>query len=840
MSRLWQRYVALPQDDGEESRALPIAESDCRLGSEDCNDSGLPSRRHAHIRTSVTGTPMILSPSSTVGVSRLRIGSEATQQEAEIHESRTESPFIFVNEGWFHAITAAVLIGNIAAMVAEANDSAEKHTLFVVDQLMLVFYILELSCRVGYFRSDFIFGPARLVAWNMLDVAVVSAGMITQWLIPFLPMQSHPIHFWLFLRLLRMLRFVRLLRALKIIRVIMDADLSCTEGPKFNSFIGLVILVNAIIMGFETDMEWPGWAYIEQILLCIYVFELIVRLKRLGAFYLSWDNPDMCWNCLDFTIVVTSTTDTWILPILNVLCGGRLEVVVGTADSQTREGRVGPVMMFIRTLRLMRILRLARLLKSFRPLYILVTGVMAALQGVFWVLVLTFTVLYAMGIMATRMIGHGMIFAESPPENIIFPFKSVPDSMFTLFRVMSGSTSQSESTAIDALMSAVPAVKFAFVYFLVTSSWTLLSTLTAVVSENMITVTGQEEEAMRISDADEDRLLMIKHIKVLFNDIDKGHVEEGALDAFLADKGNSLSTARYCKMAVHDVREVLHILRSYGRDVTMAEFADKLVDAKHPATERSVMKIEARLSAMQLRTEALLDSLDRRLEASKLLEQSNCQMQGPVSERMMVMLDHLYAKEQRTSQAISSLRDSVRGLHEAAGRPPDAEPRSSPPLPAVAQLLPKSLPAADAPDRIALLLERFSAEERRSNEALLANMAGLHDAVGALRSEALRESAARRSEESSLNSLAAQLEASIAELHGRGTAAIRELHAEGLSAVAVRRSATAPQAMNSQAALRPSQAMNSQAAMSRAVAAFSDRQRGEAAQEQDALGDRFS
>merc|ERR1719238_2530363 len=73
--------------------------------------------------------------------------------------------------------------------------------------------------------------------------------------------------------------------------------------------------------------------------------------------------------------------------------------------------KLSQVMMLMRMLRLMRILRLVKLIKSVRPLYILVTGVVAAFQGVFWVLVLTVVTLYAVGILATRLIGHGLVFA---------------------------------------------------------------------------------------------------------------------------------------------------------------------------------------------------------------------------------------------------------------------------------------------------------------------------------------------------------------------------------------------------------------------------------------------
>merc|ERR1740133_545226 len=107
--------------------------------------------------------------------------------------------------------------------------------------------------------------------------------------------------------------------------------------------------------------------------------------------------------------------------------------------------------MMMRMLRLMRILRLAKLVKSVRPLYILVVSVCAAIQGVMWVLVLTLATLYAMAIFATKLIGQGLMFQdlENVEDSTRFPFRSVSNSMFTLFRLMSGSASEAESDAID-------------------------------------------------------------------------------------------------------------------------------------------------------------------------------------------------------------------------------------------------------------------------------------------------------------------------------------------------------------------------------------------------------
>mmetsp|Transcript_35847 Transcript_35847/g.66843 ORF Transcript_35847/g.66843 Transcript_35847/m.66843 type:complete len:669 (+) Transcript_35847:2-2008(+) len=279
----------------------------------------------------------------------------------------------------------------------------------------------------------------------------------------------------------------------------------------------------------------------------------------------------------------------------------------------------------MRMLRLMRILRLVKLVKSVRPLFILVTGVMSALQGVAWVLVLTIVTLYAMGILATSLIGKKMAFADTTniPEEAFKPFSSVSNSMFTLFRVMSGAASDTEIGAIDILMDNMPVIKLGFVFFMITSSWTLLSILTAVVSDNMISTTGQQEEEIKMETAEEDRVEHVEKLKEIFNTIDineNGQVEQHEIEAFLADHQNAVSTARRCRVPVRDVREVLHIVAEAcdGSTVSFDQFVDYLADVSNVVTEKSTMKIEAKiqnLSTHQSQAFMKLHSMLMRWEA---------------------------------------------------------------------------------------------------------------------------------------------------------------------------------------------------------------------------------
>jgi len=526
---------------------------------------------------------------------------ECTEEDEEADFDRSQNHdccqrcFNFVEAGCFQAISACVILGNTIVIFIEASDPSKKEDLQTLDLASLWFYIFELMSRLIYFRAFFFCGPARSVSWNLLDMTVVSAGAFDEFLIPMMPSLAKDGNVKNVIQILRMLR---LLRMLKMVRIFLESDLSWTERPRFQSFIGLVIAFNALLMGLETDLEWGGFFFIEQVLLIIYVFELMVRLKRFGFFFLHFRNPDFGWNTLDFTIVFSSVLDSWLMPLIDIVTAALVPASDKNAGHEKQKGlNLSQVMMLMRMLRLMRILRLVKLVKTFKPLYILVTGVAAAVQGVMWVLVLTVVVLYAIGIVATRIIGHGLIFPESEEtKDVIKVFATVSDSMFVLFRVMSGSQSNHESMAIDQLMVCVPSVKFAFVFFMVTSSWTLLSILTAVVSDCMIATTGTQEEEMRIQSAEEDRQQHLQDLQDLFSDIDAkgtGCVDFLEMETFLSVKDNALRTAKLCRVPARNVLEVLKTLALDGTPVHLDTFLECMLEVSKPVTEQSMMKMTA-------------------------------------------------------------------------------------------------------------------------------------------------------------------------------------------------------------------------------------------------------
>jgi len=354
------------------------------------------------------------------------------------------------------------------------------------------------------------------------------------------------------------------------------------------------------MMGLETDYKWGGWFYFEQLILFVFFFELCVQLKHHGmCSYLIGEG--FLWNWLDLVIVLGGILDQWVFPLIDLLS----EDVDGGANINL----VSKFMMLMRMLRLLRILRLLRLVKTVRPLYTLAQGVLAAMQGMFWVLVLTSMTLYAFAILATKLIGHGLLFTliegnliEDKAEmidGIKAVFGTVSGSMFVLFQVMNG-----KENILEPLFKVIPYMKVMFVIFMVLTSWALLSILTAVLSENMIMVTQRQEKEAREYDEKSKLEQARAKVEALFKELDSdgsNYLDEEEFITLLDSRSEELQSL--VKLSEAEIYEVFEYLSVSG-EVRPQDFVDGLlslsmsIENQQPVSERSVMRLERRMRGL--------------------------------------------------------------------------------------------------------------------------------------------------------------------------------------------------------------------------------------------------
>ncbi|CAE7780518.1 Cacna1c [Symbiodinium sp. CCMP2592] len=189
----------------------------------------------------------------------------------------------------------------------------------------------------------------------------------------------------------------------------------------FNLFAAIVIMANALFMGVETsyiscsgDVEGIEWYVANVCFTQLFVVELTLRWFVEGLPF--WFDP---WNIFDALLVLFSLFDDFVLAFL----------LSDTSQSQNLK-------VVFRIARMIRFVRVLRLLRLFKGLWYLVEGIVASLSSLAWAWLLLIVMMYLPAIFVTQTFGRDV----NADAKTLEYFGSLPQSMYTLFKVMTMET----------------------------------------------------------------------------------------------------------------------------------------------------------------------------------------------------------------------------------------------------------------------------------------------------------------------------------------------------------------------------------------------------------------
>jgi len=250
--------------------------------------------------------------------------------------------------------------------------------------------------------------------------------------------------------------------------------LALVEAPFFQSFVGCVILANALVIGLETDEQHVDWLFpmLEDIFLGIFAVELCMRLCAYGFTGFFASPTDFSWNVFDFVLVFLGVIDRGLCWLERLNSGPQFYIVL------------------MRVFRLLRILRIFRIFRVLRQLHILASSLFDAVQSVFWVSVICVLILYICAIVLTRLFGQPEDGDELGPVKREF-FGSLSASMLTLFELMAFPNME----RFQPVYKESPSLKMFLVAFVIFGAFMMASILTGVITEGMMEKSrGRQEE----------------------------------------------------------------------------------------------------------------------------------------------------------------------------------------------------------------------------------------------------------------------------------------------------------------------------------------------------------
>ena len=234
-----------------------------------------------------------------------------------------------------------------------------------------------------------------------------------------------------------------------------DVIASSLEGRAVTSFITILILINAITLGLETDAEilsdfGAALNWIDRIILVIFSVELAFKfyVYRLNFFRSGW-------NIFDLAIVGIAWLPT----------SGALTV--------------------LRTLRILRVLRLISVVPQMRRV---VSAIGYSIPGMLSVVGVLGLIFYVAAVLATKLFGI------HPDPNMQEWFGTISASAYTLFQIM---TLESWSMGVvRPTMDLFPWAWSFFLPFIIITSFAVLNFFIGIIVDSMQTAQKLEAEAL--------------------------------------------------------------------------------------------------------------------------------------------------------------------------------------------------------------------------------------------------------------------------------------------------------------------------------------------------------
>jgi len=226
------------------------------------------------------------------------------------------------------------------------------------------------------------------------------------------------------------------------------------ESTAVVRFITLLIVINAVVLGIETDPtlfeEYDELLNaIDKVILVIFTAELLVKLYAYrGSFFRSG------WNSFDLIVVGIS----WVPAV------GALSV--------------------LRTLRILRVFRLFSVVPQMR---IVLSALMHSIPGMLSVIGILALIFYVCAVLATTMYG------THPDPRMQEWFGSISASLYTMFQIM---TLESWSMGIvRPTMKIFPFAWLFFVPFIIVTTFAVLNLFIGIIVDAMHTAQHEPRES---------------------------------------------------------------------------------------------------------------------------------------------------------------------------------------------------------------------------------------------------------------------------------------------------------------------------------------------------------
>lgn len=359
---------------------------------------------------------------------------------------------------------------------------------------------------------------------------------------------------------------------------------------KFEAFFGLLILLNAICIGWDTfylpDESRPVILVLsEHFFTLMFLIEFILRVMAYTWFWFF-----SFVNLFDtFLIWGPGVLLTWIL------------LPAGLSMHAYRRFAA------LRILRLGRLCKVVRIMKPFRELWMLVQGVMSCATLLIWVIVIGGMVHFTFAVFILELVAKSDSFKDD--ETVQQYFGTTMQGMFSLFQLM---TFDSWSGIVRPIVEKAPETVLIFGLFMGVAGIVLINLMTAIVVRNAYDAGEGDLEAVLTAKLQENKKVS-KELLETFQDLDEdgsGALSQEEFNDCLDD----YLFVRKMKLLDIDLEELpdfFEILDDGDGQVDQTEFITGMMKMQGSAMNSDVLKATSKIKVENKHFSRLSDTFVR-------------------------------------------------------------------------------------------------------------------------------------------------------------------------------------------------------------------------------------
>eukprot|EP00811_Abedinium_folium_P005102 NODE_1469_length_2465_cov_10.558597.p1 GENE.NODE_1469_length_2465_cov_10.558597~~NODE_1469_length_2465_cov_10.558597.p1 ORF type:complete len:698 (+),score=183.72 NODE_1469_length_2465_cov_10.558597:39-2096(+) len=335
----------------------------------------------------------------------------------------------------------------------------------------------------------------------------------------------------------------------------------------FEIVMGVVILVNAVLLGIDSELDMrnasPPWLdSLEHVFLVIYIIEISIKLLDRGI----QECMQKGWFIFDLVLVALGVSYTWVVKPITVHA-------IGASES---DGEIFQRVIALRLLRLLRMIRALRMLPFLKASWRMVSGLLDSWSTMLSMLLLLVLVLYLFACFGLEIITKDDAVQQTLQEHdLVGHFDSLFMIMLTLTQFV---TLDSCASIYFPIIRKHPALAFYFFPVVVIVSISLMNLVTAVLVEGNVAMASNDRRELRLQ-----LFHKIKHLDPEFREFFR-RVDANGSGAIQLVEMEHLASASIPEELMDKITpelllELLEILDADGSgDISEAEFVDGLLN----------------------------------------------------------------------------------------------------------------------------------------------------------------------------------------------------------------------------------------------------------------------